>query len=104
MTNREDAHILIVDDEPMGLYTLEMLLSSEPYRISFAHSGTEALAMIEKNAPDVILLDVMMPEVSGHAVCKRLKASSSWQHIPVILVTALNQSSDLRPHRHIRSS
>ncbi len=89
------SRILIVDDELSALYTLEMLLASEPYEIVLANSPEDAFLQLENGPPDVILLDVMMPNVTGFEVCQRLKSDERWRHIPVILVTALNSKEDL---------
>jgi two-component system sensor histidine kinase/response regulator len=91
----ETAHILIVDDEISSLYTLEMLLSPEPYEIKLANSPEEAFVLLDSDSPDVILLDVMMPGITGYEVCQRLKGDDRWRHIPVILVTALDGKDDL---------
>jgi len=87
--------ILIADDEPSARDTLEALLFREGYDLTFAASGQEALACLDDLAPDVILLDVMMPELDGFEVCRRIKADERWRHIPVILVTALGSKEDL---------
>jgi two-component system sensor histidine kinase/response regulator len=89
------AQVLIVDDEPSSLFTLEMLLSAEPYEIALATNGQEALDQVEAVNPDVILLDVMMPNMTGFEVCERMKDKEEWQHIPIILVTALDGKDDL---------
>jgi two-component system sensor histidine kinase/response regulator len=89
------ATILIVDDEPRSLYAIEMLLSQEPYQIVFADRGNAALEQVESENPDVILLDVMMPDITGYEVCKRLKSDERWRHIPIILVTALDRKEDV---------
>lgn len=94
MTN-ETGHILIVDDEPSALYTVEMLLASEQYRVSFAEDGRAALDKIAAEPPDVVLMDVMMPSLTGYDVCRRLKEDPLSRHIPVILVTALDQTDDV---------
>lgn len=91
----EYARVLIVDDEPSALYTLEMLLSPEPYEIAFASSGTDALIQLQGFHPDVILMDVMMPDLTGFEVCRQLKADPTQRHIPIVLVTALNRKEDL---------
>ncbi len=91
----EKAQILIVDDEPSARETLEALLFREGYDLAFAEDGPEALAKATELTPDVILLDVMMPGMDGFEVCQRLKADERWQHIPVILVTALDSKEDL---------
>ena len=70
----DKTQILIVDDEPSARRTLKALLLQEGYDLAFAASGQEALDRVEELAPDVILLDVMMPAMDGFAVCQRLKA------------------------------
>lgn len=87
--------VLIVDDEPMARDTLEALLFKEGYELLFAHSGIDALERITMLQPDVILLDVMMPGMTGFEVCQHLKHSSEWRHIPIILITALDSPEDL---------
>jgi class 3 adenylate cyclase len=71
------------------------LLVLPDYRLIFAGNGFEALAKVDEFAPDLILLDVMMPGMNGFEVCQRLKAEQRWRHIPVILVTALDSVEDL---------
>jgi signal transduction histidine kinase len=91
----DSPRILIVDDEPSARQTMEMLLLREGYDFFFAANGLEALSQVEKTQPDVILLDVMMPRLNGFEVCQRLKNDRQWQHIPIILVTALDSKEDL---------
>jgi two-component system cell cycle response regulator len=83
------ARILVVDDIAANLRLLEAKLLSEYYEVSLASSGPEALEMAARRAPDVILLDVMMPGMDGYEVCRRLKAQASTAHLPVVMVTAL---------------
>lgn len=85
--------ILIVDDEPTNLKVLNNILK-DMYKLIFAKSGSEALRLIEKDKPDLILLDVMMPEMTGYEVCETLKQNVLYKSIPVIFVTALNDSID----------
>lgn len=85
--------ILIVDDEPANLATLRQILSPE-YPLVFARSGSEALAAVAKHQPSLILLDVMMPDMDGYAVCRTLKADSKTEHIPIIFVTSLADVGD----------
>jgi two-component system, sensor histidine kinase and response regulator len=87
--------VLIVDDDTMARDVIEGLLFREGYQLDFAESGQQALAYLEKQLPDLILLDVMMPEMDGFTLCERLKASEQWRHIPIILVTALGSKEDL---------
>lgn len=82
--------ILIVDDEPTGQATLEALLIAHGYRLEFANNGTSALAQAARLAPDLILLDVMMPGMDGFEVCRRLRADPMLSEVPVIMVTALD--------------
>lgn len=83
------ATILIVDDEPSNLKLLEVLLQHAGYRTLSAASGNEALALVEENAPDLILLDVMMPMLDGYEVARILKAGPLSLNIPIILVSSL---------------
>jgi signal transduction histidine kinase len=95
MQMSEKARILIVDDEPSARDTLEALLFAEGYDLASTASGQEVLDRLGGFAPDVILLDVMMPGMDGFEVCQRLKAEERWRHIPIILVTALDSKRDL---------
>lgn len=83
--------ILIVDDVVQNIVLLNTALKSD-YNILFAKSGKEALEVARKNDPDIILLDIMMPEMSGFEVCKEMKNDDELKNIPVIFVTALNDS------------
>jgi putative two-component system response regulator len=82
--------VLVVDDHPSSRMTAVALLSVEGYEVIEADSGTTALARVSECSPDVILLDVMMPEMNGFEVCRRLKENEATRLIPVIFVTALN--------------
>jgi len=88
------ARVLVVDDVPANVRLLEARLSAEYFDVMTAGSGEAALAICERAKCDVILLDVMMPDMDGLEVCRRLKAGASTHHIPVVLVTALDQLSD----------
>ncbi|MCX4188989.1 response regulator [Methylophaga sp. OBS3] len=93
ISNATTPRLLIVDDEPTNLRVLRQVLQ-DPYKLSFARSGQDALDLVAKEPPDLILLDIMMPEMTGLEVCKRLKADPNYAHIPVIFVTALEDSVD----------
>jgi DNA-binding response OmpR family regulator len=88
------ARVLVVDDLPTNVKLLEARLSAEYFDVITATSGEEALAICERAKCDIALLDVMMPDMDGFEVCRRLKAGVSTHHIPVIMVTALDQPSD----------
>ncbi len=79
------ARILVVDDLPSNLRLLEARLSAEYFDVVTATNGAEALASCERAECDLVLLDVMMPEMDGLEVCRRLKANPATQHIPVMM-------------------
>lgn len=83
--------ILIVDDEEINVELMEAYLLSEPYTTITAYGGKEALRKVREEKPDIVLLDVMMPEVDGYEVCRILKADSDTQFIPVLMLTALSE-------------
>lgn len=85
--------ILIVDDEPANLATLRQVLAPE-HALIFARSGQEALAACAKHHPTLVLLDVIMPEMDGYEVCRKLKENPETAHIPVIFVTGLTEVGD----------
>ena len=85
--------ILIIDDEPANLKVMREVLGNQ-YRMSFAKSGEAALALLEKDLPQLILLDIMMPDMNGFDVCQRIKNNANTSHIPIIFVTALEDESD----------
>jgi two-component system cell cycle response regulator len=88
------ARVLIVDDIPTNVRLLEARLSAEYFEVETASSGAEALAICDTADIDIVLLDVMMPVMDGFEVCRRLKASQKTHHIPVLMITALDQPSD----------
>jgi two-component system, cell cycle response regulator len=88
------ARILVVDDVPANVKLLEARLSAEYFDVITAMSGEEALTICERAECDLVLLDVMMPDMDGFEVCRRLKTNPTTHHIPVIMVTALDQPSD----------
>jgi two-component system cell cycle response regulator len=88
------AHVLVVDDLLPNIRLLQAKLEKEYYNVSTAESGSEALDIISMDPPDIVLLDVMMPEMDGFEVCRRLKASPKTSDIPVVMVTALSDVED----------
>lgn len=89
------ASILVIDDEPDNFDVIETLLHDEGYQLNYAPSGQRALDRLESFQPDVILLDVMMPDLDGMEVCRRIKVDPQWQAVPIIMVTALTTKEDL---------
>ena len=88
------ARILVVDDIMPNVKLLEVKLTNEYYDVITATNGREALEKIEQDSPDIVLLDVMMPEMDGFEVCRRVKANPETAHIPIIMVTALTDTAD----------
>lgn len=87
--------VCIVDDNLIARETLADLLYPENYKLLLVESGPSLLSRIDQLKPDVLLLDVMMPGMNGFEVCQRLRSQSQWQHIPIILVTALDSKDSL---------
>jgi len=88
------ARVLVVDDILANVKLLEARLSAEYFEVVTANNGPDALEICAKQRIDVVLLDVMMPGMDGFEVCRRIKANADTQHVPVIMVTALDQPSD----------
>lgn len=93
LTSKSFARILVVDDEPVNLRVLKQILQ-EHYQLMFATNAKQAQELLKKELPDLILLDVMMPDMTGFELCARLKADEKLQKIPVIFVTALKDELD----------
>ncbi|MFM2061517.1 MAG: hypothetical protein RLZZ507_1187 [Cyanobacteriota bacterium] len=87
--------ILIVDDEPNNFDVIETFLYNENYQLYYAQNGHKAINSLERVQPDVILMDVMMPEMDGLETCQLIKQSARWQPVPIIMVTALTSKEDL---------
>lgn len=87
-------NILIVDDTPENLSILRQILAEQGYRVRPALSGEIALKAVQANPPDLILLDILMPEMDGYEVCRRLKADENLRHIPIIFISALDELED----------
>lgn len=88
------ARVLVVDDILSNVKLLEAKLSAEYFEVVTAFNGLEALEKVEESEPDIILLDVMMPGMDGFEVCRRIKQNPKTAHVPVVMVTALDQPSD----------
>ncbi len=88
------ARVLVVDDILSNVKLLEAKLTAEYFEVITAFNGLECLSKMEAGAPDIVLLDVMMPGMDGFEVCRRIKANPKTAHVPVVMVTALDQPSD----------
>ncbi|MCT7952520.1 PAS domain S-box protein [Ancylothrix sp. C2] len=93
MTNNNPAHILIVDDSPSNLRFLSKILTDQGYSVQRAISGNVALNAVKAKLPDIILLDILMPEMNGYEVCQFLKSQPETSNIPVIFISALQEIS-----------
>ena len=93
--NLTGRRVLIVDDKPDNLQVLAKTLESENLKIFMAQGGQQALDQISQVRPDLILLDVMMPEMDGFEACRILKSDEQTRHIPVIFLTALDHPNDI---------
>jgi len=89
------SRILIVDDTPSNIQMLTTILKDKGYQISVATNGRRALEVMERIQPDLVLLDVMMPEMDGFETCSRIKASDQWSHIPIIFLTSKTDTEDI---------
>lgn len=94
LSRNEHNTILVVDDNADNLRLLAGILKEHHYKIRLAPSGERALATIRKEAPDLILLDIMMPDMDGFEVCRQLKADQETTGIPVIFISALDETID----------
>ena len=86
--------VLLVDDDPDTLRLVSIMLQRQGYDVGAASSGTHALSMIEKEQPDLILLDVMMPDIDGFEVARRIRSNPSSANVPIIMFTAKAQVED----------
>ena len=93
--NPSDYKILVVDDVMPNVLLLKVMLTNEKFNVVTASNGTTALSMVQSEKPDLILLDIMMPDLNGYEVAQRLKADPATAGIPIIFLTALNSSEDI---------
>src|SRR5688572_26159191 len=87
--------ILIADDNQQNCELLDAYLSDEDYEIAMAYDGRQTIKRVATFGPDLILLDIMMPKLSGYEVCKQLKSDDKTRAIPILMVTALNEKNDI---------
>ena len=95
MSAATPARILITEDNPQGAELLEAFLGETPHETRVAANGEEALRVVDEWKPDIVLLDVMMPRLSGFEVCRKIRANPATRDIGVIMVTALDQHADI---------
>lgn len=88
--------VLIVDDEPAILMSLEFLMKKEGFQVFVARDGLEALDIVAREIPDIVLLDIMMPNVDGYEVCRYIKRTTELSHIKVVFLSAKSKEADLQ--------
>src|SRR6059058_3239814 len=89
------SRILVIEDEPANIQTLSSILKERGYNLNIATNGRQGLEVLERIRPDLILLDIMMPEIDGFETCRRIKASTAWREIPIIFLTAKTDTADI---------
>lgn len=94
-TNSGPSKILIADDNLQNCELLDAYLSDDGYEISMAYDGQETLDRVSQWQPDLVLLDIMMPRLSGYEVCQQLKQDDVTRDIPILIITALNEQGDI---------
>ena len=94
LTDLSSARILLVDDNQQNLELMQAYLEGLPCRLLTARDGVEAIEVIQRSKPDLVLLDVMMPKMSGFEVCRKLKTDPATRDIVIIMVTALHEVGD----------
>ena len=88
--------ILVVDDDPYILMSLEFLMKKNGYDVMVARNGKEALEMVNKQNPQLVLLDIMMPDVDGYEICKYIKGSATLKNTKVIFMSAKTKETDIK--------
>lgn len=92
---KENIEILIVEDSKTQAEELKYFLETNNYKVQHADDGEEALAMLKQNVPDIIISDVVMPEIDGYELCKRIKSDENLKKIPIILLTSLSGPKEI---------
>ncbi|HET9762013.1 MAG TPA: response regulator [Casimicrobiaceae bacterium] len=87
--------VLVADDEPSIVTAVEFLLRREGYEVEIARDGREALELIEASPPDLVVLDVMMPQKSGYEICRSIRGRDDWRHIKVIMLSAKGRDAEV---------
>jgi len=87
-------HILVVDDNDLNLVLLEKILELEGYQVTIAHNGSEAIQSVKLKAPDLALLDVMMPGMNGYELCRKMRQPPFSTEMPIVMLTAMNSDGE----------
>lgn len=88
----QTSRILAVDDVPDNLFLLQAILEAEGYEVETANSGSSALAKVENSPPDLVLLDVMMPDMNGYEVAQQMRQNNRLTEIPIVMITAYEEA------------
>lgn len=96
MSAKEKLKVLVVDDEPSILMPLEFLMRKNGYQVYIARNGTEAMESVDKERPDVVLLDIMMPDVDGYEVCRHIRRQEIMNGAKVIFMSAKTKDADIK--------
>jgi len=88
--------VLVVDDDPYILMSIEFLMRKHGFEVMVARNGTEALEYLHNSPPDLILLDIMMPDVDGYSICRQIKSTPQLQHIIVVFLSARTAETDIQ--------
>lgn len=96
MSAKEKLKVLVVDDEPGILMPLEFLMRKNGYQVYIARNGTEAMESVDKERPNVVLLDIMMPDVDGYEVCRHIRQSEAMDGAKVIFMSAKTKDADIK--------
>ncbi len=88
--------VLIVDDDPYVLMSLEFLMRKSNFDVSIARNGTETLELLEQHTPDLVLLDIMMPDVDGYAICSHIKSTEHLKTAKVVFISAKSREVDIQ--------
>jgi DNA-binding response OmpR family regulator len=94
MTEQEKSKVLIVDDEPHIVNLVKLSLDKNRYNVTGAYSGREALSLIDKSSPDVIVVDLMMPGINGYELCQAIRSRTKTKDVPIIILSAKHQMND----------
>lgn len=94
MNNLKQKQILVIDDDAMNREVMEAFLTIENYKVTLAHNGKQGVQMAKEGLPDLIILDVRMPDMTGYEVCEHLKNQAETQHIPIVITTGFDGVAD----------